>query len=257
MNDPSNKYFRYLLFFMIFAVLGWYFSKQKDWVRHQKNVAKNDEIKAAKEKQHESKTVHTNKKLPNSPDKGNVPQDNLALKKNKLSRDRRSIRQLANRKSSKVVAKTFATKYLEYFEESSFSLGSQQLRISSSLVAYPKESVGSRVPLYQVGNYLVFEEAIDDPLTKHEQIRVVYNSSTKRYAVLTGLIFIRFEEEPSNETIEEKYHLKVEERIEHLGMIVTRPKEGVSLVEVVELLKASDGVETFEVELIEGGLHAK
>lgn len=248
MNDPTNKYFRYLLIFMIFAVLGWYYSKEKELSRHRIAKAKIEKPTVLREEKQQQ--------LPSS--KTDRPAENLATTTQKKAPPKRSrlvIRDLANTKNSK--SKKFESKYIEYFEEEEVSLAGRDVQLSSSLVAYPKESEGKRVPLFRVGNFNIFEESIDDPLTKHHQIRVAYNKSTKKFMLLTGLIFIRLSVELSNDVFKETFLLNVEDRVGHLNLVVTRPLDGVPLQEVVEKLKNSELVESYEIELLEGGIHAK
>ena len=136
-------------------------------------------------------------------------------------------------------------------------LGLINFQISSNLVAEPAEEGSTRVPLFRVGNFNVYEEEIESPLVNHQKARVIYNASTKKYAVLTGLIFIRFEKKLEVDKIEEILPVTVKETIDHLNFSIVIPNQGVSLTDLAKLLESSDGIEEFEIEILEGGLHEK
>ena len=166
------------------------------------------------------------------------------------------MRDLANNTKSKTASKLYRGNYDEFFNES-FNLNSISFSISSYLVAKPIEGKNQGTPLFKVGNFNVYEDKIEEPLRHHLYARVIYNKSIKRYGVLTGLIFIRFYKQVEDDWIEKVFPVDVQSKIEHLGLTIVLPREGVSLIELEDLLTQSEAVQDFEIEILSGDLHEK
>lgn len=159
--------------------------------------------------------------------------------------------------SAKEQAKHYEGALTSYFAEDTVKLLGKDFRISENLIAKPIRKLGSTRVLYRLGSYGIVEEQIEEPLKQHHQYRVLYDLSKKRYVILTGKIFVRFENEVTENELRSEYQLKLQETISHLRFSVTTPIEGVSLVNVEEILKNHLNVETFEIEILEDGIHEK
>lgn len=255
MKRPIKSPFNYALLVAIGLVLVWYQSLgYRENSKIMESVKKQDtKLQDPKKNKIKKQTKRELKQIVNV-DKNSVPK--LKTKTEKVRRSKKLIRDLANNKKAKSVSKTYRGKYDDYFQDN-FELSSGKFSISSNLVAEPAEIQGARVPLFKVGNFNIYEDKIEDPLRNHNQARVVYNLSTKKYAVLTGLIFIRFNQKIESDDVEKMLPVIVKDSIDHLNLTIVIPQEGVSLIEIEGLLEENQNIEEFEIELLEGGLHEK
>lgn len=176
----------------------------------------------------------------------------------RIPSSRKNKKMIAQRHpSAKEQARHYEGALTSYFGEDSVKLLGKDFRISENLIAKPIRELGSARVLYRLGSYGIVEEQLEEPLKQHHQYRVLYDLSKKRYVILTGKIFVRFENEVAEKDLQSEYRLKLNETIPHLRFSVTTPVEGVSLVNVEEILKNHPNVETFEIELLEDGIHEK
>jgi hypothetical protein len=255
-KEPQNSKLRYILLATVGAVLLWYQSlgfKSKVVTDNINQSGHRNENKTEKKKSKTDKLAKKNKVNINN-NKQIVPVS--SLNKIKVKRSKSIIRNVANNKKAKLASKSYRGKYDYYFEET-FEMGDSSFQISSNLVTEPLEEGSKRVPLFRVGNFNVYEEEIENPLGSHQRARIIYNSSTKKYAVLTGLVFIRFEKKLEKDKIEDLLPVTVKETIDHLNFSIVIPNEGTLITDLAKQLASLDGVEEFEIEILEGGLHEK